>query len=113
MKRTDRQDTRRRPTVEWVTDRTIENDEYIVQINKLPLEWPRFSFSISTKAKAGKLSKFVSVRARINSATHKIELNPFVDNLIAILEEVEKYIEGEYEKIRERDDQPYRESRAV
>jgi hypothetical protein len=88
----------RRQQSDWVPDKTFENDEFAVQVNKLPLRWPRFSLTINAKGKDGKLTRFLAVRA---NGQGKVAVQPFADSIASLLRDVEGYVEKQLQAVED------------
>jgi hypothetical protein len=78
------------PRAEWETDRSFENDQFVVQVNKLPLKVPKFSVSISAKSSQGRPMRFIPVRSEGQGI---VRVRPILADLRELIDAAESYLQ--------------------
>lgn len=87
-----------RPRVEWQNDRTFEDGDFIVQVTKLPLRWPRFNFTVSMKGQDGKVMRFIPLRT---SGQGKVEVRSVADQIAALIRQAEDYVREQVQQLED------------
>lgn len=97
------------PKVDWEEAKRLENEDFVVRVNRLPLRFPRFSVSISGKTGDGRDSRFVPVRWE---GQGQITVLPIVGKLIPLIEQAQAFIQVELQVAEDRkiDDMQDRET---
>lgn len=101
-----------RPRAEWESDRTFENDQFVVQVSKLTMRVPKFSVSISAKSFDGRPMRFIPVKAEGQGI---VRVRPILADLLQLIDEAESYLQRQLQLAEDAriDEMQERESRSV
>lgn len=89
------------PKANWEIEKTFEKDGIVVQLSKLPLRWPRFSYTVCARGgKDGdKIMRFMPVFAR---GKGKIEIERKAAAIHALVAEAEEYVRAHLQALEDR-----------
>lgn len=79
----------RGPRAEWEDEETFEKDGIILQLRKLPLRWPRFSYSIGMAGKDGQQLRFISVET---TGKEEVRVDSKADVIAELVARAEEYV---------------------
>jgi hypothetical protein len=90
--------------VQWIVDKQFAADDGLtVQVNKLPLRWPRFSIIVGILRVNGdeqSVSRYMPIMSA-GRGQGKIVINPIASKLMELLTQAQDYIQSELQRLED------------
>lgn len=96
----DRNDGHSGPKAEWEHEKTFERNGVVLQLQRLPLRWPRFSYTICVRGgkEGDKIMRFIPVRGQ---GQGKIKVESLAATIHDLVAEVEEYVSEQLQKLED------------